>query len=307
MTTPSSQTIRKAVQAALAEDLGQGDATTAALFPKPVPARGTIVAHEAMTVAGVAAARQTFLAVDRLVKVVRTVRDGLTIERESPVLIVEGDARSLLMAERVSLNFLQHLSGIATLTGRFCQAVRGYRVKILDTRKTTPGLRALEKWAVRLGGGRNHRHSLSDGILIKDNHLALTGQSVQQALSTKAFGRTLHLLEGTSSTNTVAMTLGQEGASHGTVVVAETQTAGRGRSGRQWYSPPGKNLYCSVVLRSMPSPDQLAIWLSWIPLIAGLAAVRAVQTTAALHPSVKWPNDILIGTRKLGGTVCEST
>ena len=122
---------------------------------------------------------------------------------------------------------------------------------------------------------------------------ALTAQSVQQALSTKAFGRTLHLLEGTSSTNTVAMTLGQEGASHGTVVVAETQTAGRGRSGRQWYSPPGKNLYCSVVLRSMPSPDQLALWLSWIPLIAGLAAVRAVQTTAALHPSVKWPNDIL--------------
>lgn len=136
---------------------------------------------------------------------------------------------------------------------------------------------------------------------------ALTAQSVQQALSTKAFGRTLHLLEGTSSTNTVAMTLGQEGASHGTVVVAETQTAGRGRSGRQWYSPPGKNLYCSVVLRSMPSPDQLALWLSWIPLIAGLAAVRAVQTTAALHPSVKWPNDILVGTRKLGGTLCEST
>jgi len=136
---------------------------------------------------------------------------------------------------------------------------------------------------------------------------ALTAQSVQQALSTKAFGRTLHMLEGTSSTNTVAMTLGQEGASHGTVVVAETQTAGRGRSGRQWYSPPGKNLYCSVVLRSMPSPDQLALWLSWIPLIAGLAAVRAVQTTAALHPSVKWPNDILVGTRKLGGTLCEST
>jgi len=201
MTTPSSQTIRKAVQAALAEDLGQGDATTAALFPKPVPARGTIVAHEAMTVAGVAAARQTFLAVDRSVKVVRTVRDGLTIERESPVLIVEGDARSLLMAERVSLNFLQHLSGIATLTARFCQAVRGYRVKILDTRKTTPGLRALEKWAVRLGGGRNHRHSLSDGILIKDNHLALAGHDVASACR-----------------------LAREGAAHGLKIEVEAQT-----------------------------------------------------------------------------------
>ena len=201
MTTPSSQTIRKAVQAALAEDLGQGDATTAALFPKPVPARGTIVAHEAMTVAGVAAARQTFLALDRSVKVVRTVRDGLTIERESPVLIVEGDARSLLMAERVSLNFLQHLSGIATLTARFCQAVRGYRVKILDTRKTTPGLRALEKWAVRLGGGRNHRHSLSDGILIKDNHLALAGHDVASACR-----------------------LAREGAAHGLKIEVEAQT-----------------------------------------------------------------------------------
>ena len=201
MTTPSSQTIRKAVQAALAEDLGQGDATTAALFPKPVPARGTIVAHEAMTVAGVAAARQTFLAVDRLVKVVRTVRDGLTIEGESPVLIVEGDARSLLMAERVSLNFLQHLSGIATLTARFCQAVRGYRVKILDTRKTTPGLRALEKWAVRLGGGRNHRHSLSDGILIKENHLALAGHDVASACR-----------------------LAREGAAHGLKIEVEAQT-----------------------------------------------------------------------------------
>ncbi|TLY39499.1 MAG: carboxylating nicotinate-nucleotide diphosphorylase [Nitrospirae bacterium] len=201
MTTPSSQTIRKAVQAALAEDLGQGDATTAALFPKPVPARGTIVAHEAMTVAGVAAARQTFLAVDRSVKVVRTVRDGLTIERESPVLIVEGDARSLLMAERVSLNFLQHLSGIATLTARFCQAVRGYRVKILDTRKTTPGLRALEKWAVRLGGGRNHRHSLSDGILIKENHLALAGHDVASACR-----------------------LAREGATHGLKIEVEAQT-----------------------------------------------------------------------------------
>jgi len=201
MTTPSSQTIRKAVQAALAEDLGQGDATTAALFPKPVPARGTIVAHEPMTVAGVAAARQTFLALDRSVKVVRTVRDGLTIERESPVLIVEGDARSLLMAERVSLNFLQHLSGIATLTARFCQAVRGYRVKILDTRKTTPGLRALEKWAVRLGGGRNHRHSLSDGILIKDNHLALAGHDVASACR-----------------------LAREGAAHGLKIEVEAQT-----------------------------------------------------------------------------------
>ena len=96
-------------------------------------------------------------------------------------MVIEGNARSLLMAERVALNFLQHLSGIATLTARFCKAVRGRRVKILDTRKTTPGLRALEKWAVVLGGGHNHRHSLGDGVLIKDNHLELAGHDVASA------------------------------------------------------------------------------------------------------------------------------
>lgn len=181
MTTPPSQAIRRAVRAALAEDLGQGDATTATLFPGPVLARATVVAHEAMIVAGVAAAREAFLSLDHLVKVVRAERDGAKIEKERPVLILVGDARSLLMAERVALNFLQRLSGIATLTGRFRDAVRGSRVKILDTRKTTPGLRALEKWAVRLGGGSNHRHSLGDGILIKDNHLALSGHDVARA------------------------------------------------------------------------------------------------------------------------------
>ena len=92
---------------------------------------------------------------------------------------IEGDGRSILKAERVALNFLQHLSGIATLTHRFCDAVRGYPVTILDTRKTIPGLRALQKWAVLLGGGTNHRHSLSDGILIKDNHLALLAEQLR--------------------------------------------------------------------------------------------------------------------------------
>lgn len=136
---------------------------------------------------------------------------------------------------------------------------------------------------------------------------ALTVRSVQQVLSTKTFGRTLHLLEETPSTNTVAMRLGQEGAAQGTVVVAETQSAGRGRAGREWYSPPGKNLYCSVLIRTMPPPDQTIVWLGWLPLIAGLATANLVQAAAAHQPSVKWPNDILVGTRKLGGVLCEST
>jgi nicotinate-nucleotide pyrophosphorylase (carboxylating) len=157
----------------LAEDLSLGDVTTAALFPEPVRGRGTIIAHHPMTVAGIAVARQVFTQVDPSLKVVRSVRDGAAVRANAPVLVVQGDARSLLMAERVALNFLQRLSGIATLTARFRDSVRGYRTRILDTRKTTPGLRALEKWAVRIGGGWNHRQSLGDGILIKDNHLAL--------------------------------------------------------------------------------------------------------------------------------------
>lgn len=181
MTPAPSREIRAAVKTALAEDVGHGDVTTLALFPKPIRARGTIVAHQSITIAGIAAAKQTFHAVDASLKIVRAVKDGTRVKHDRPVIIVEGDARSLLMAERVALNFLQRLSGIATLTARFCKVVRGRRVKILDTRKTTPGFRTLEKWAVTLGGGHNHRHSLGDGVLIKDNHLELIGHDVASA------------------------------------------------------------------------------------------------------------------------------
>jgi nicotinate-nucleotide pyrophosphorylase (carboxylating) len=170
---PSPAQFLPIIRAALAEDLTLGDATTASVLPAPVRARGIITAHQPMTVAGVAVARLVFAEVDRTVRVVRAVDDGAAVEPGSHVMVLEGDARSLLMAERVALNFLQRLSGIATLTARFCDSVRGYRTRILDTRKTAPGLRVLEKWAVRLGGGVNHRHSLGDGILIKDNHLSV--------------------------------------------------------------------------------------------------------------------------------------
>ena len=181
MTPDLSSHIQTAVRRALAEDLRDGDVTTRALFERAAPARATIVAKQPMTVAGVAVARAVFAAVDRSLKVPKAVADGAAVKRPRTILVIEGDGRSLLMAERVALNFLQRLSGIATLTAAFCKAVRGYRVKILDTRKTTPGLRVLEKWAVVLGGGHNHRHSLGDGILIKDNHLALAGGQVTAA------------------------------------------------------------------------------------------------------------------------------
>lgn len=167
--------IRRAVRAGLEEDLEGGDATTAALFPNAVPASANIVAQQPVVVAGMAAAVQSFLTVDPALTLTVVKHDGERADNGDAILRIEGDGRSILMAERVALNFLQHLSGIATLTDQFVQAVRGYPVEILDTRKTLPGWRALQKWAVRLGGGTNHRFSLGDAILIKDNHLALLG------------------------------------------------------------------------------------------------------------------------------------
>ena len=161
---PSLQTIRKAVQLALAEDLAHGDVTTSALFPLSIQARAAILAHQPMTVAGVAVAREVFLAVDPSLRIVKSINDGATVKPGTEVIVVRGDVRSLL---------IQQLSSIATLTAKFCAAIRHTETAILDTRKTTPGLRALEKWAVHLGGGRNHRFSLGDGVLIKDNHLAV--------------------------------------------------------------------------------------------------------------------------------------
>ncbi len=165
--------VQDIVRAALEEDLALGDVTTATLFPDPTPARGVIAAQEPLVVAGVAVADVVFRHLDPSVTVLPKLHDGQRGEAGSVILHVEGDARSILMGERVALNFLQHLSGIATYTARFCEILRAYPTRVLDTRKTTPGLRALEKWAVRLGGGFNHRQALGDGILIKDNHLAL--------------------------------------------------------------------------------------------------------------------------------------
>ena len=165
--------IRRAVQAGIQEDLSGGDVTTSALFPARTPASARIIAQQRLVVAGMAAVVQTFLIVDPSLRLSVVKRDGSEAKAGDVLLAMDGDGRSILMAERVALNFLQHLSGIATLTRQFCEAVRGRTVRIMDTRKTFPGWRSLQKWAVALGGGTNHRFSLSDGILIKDNHLAL--------------------------------------------------------------------------------------------------------------------------------------
>lgn len=135
----------------------------------------------------------------------------------------------------------------------------------------------------------------------------MTSSALAAALSTTTLGRSLHILEETSSTNSVASALAQNGAADGTVVFAERQTAGRGRLGRQWYSPPGKNLYASVLLRRTPVSEHAAQWLNWVPLLSALAVGRAIQVMTGLQPSLKWPNDILLGERKVGGLLCESS
>jgi nicotinate-nucleotide pyrophosphorylase (carboxylating) len=180
---PSPHLIRDLVARALAEDLSSGDVTTQSLFDAPVSAVGTILAEEpeGLVAAGLVVAVEVFAQVDPALECTPLLVDGDRAACGTPVLTVHGDGRSILKGERVALNFLQRLSGIATLTATFCEAVKGARTQIADTRKTTPGLRGLEKWAVTLGGGRNHRQSLADGILIKDNHLALAGGDVARA------------------------------------------------------------------------------------------------------------------------------
>lgn len=164
--------VEQLIDQALAEDLGQGDVTTEALIPKAQQGRASIVAKARGILAGVEVAKQVFLKADPELKLAILIEDGAEVKPGDIVTKIEGRVASILKAERIALNFLQRLSGIASETGHYVQAVKGLPVQITDTRKTTPGLRTLEKYAVRVGGGKNHRMHLGDSILIKDNHLA---------------------------------------------------------------------------------------------------------------------------------------
>jgi nicotinate-nucleotide pyrophosphorylase (carboxylating) len=165
---------REVVRRALAEDLGWGDLTTEATIEGDALARGTILAKSPCVIAGLDIAEEAFRQLDPLVRVERARRDGDWCEQGVTVAVIEGRAAPLLTAERTALNFLQRLSGIATVTRRFVEAAAD-RIVILDTRKTVPTLRLLDKYAVRAGGGRNHRMALDDGVLIKDNHIRVAG------------------------------------------------------------------------------------------------------------------------------------
>lgn len=173
--------LRTVVEQALQEDMPFGDVTTDAIVPADAHGQANIIAKADGVICGLTVAQRVFEALDEKVKFDRLVNDGDEMTVGTVIAEVRGSLRGLLMGERTALNFLQRLSGIATLTRKFVERVAPYGVRIADTRKTTPNLRALEKYAVRCGGGVNHRFSLSDGVLIKDNHIRAAG-SITEAV-----------------------------------------------------------------------------------------------------------------------------
>jgi nicotinate-nucleotide pyrophosphorylase (carboxylating) len=170
-----SQEIDELVRRGLAEDIGSGDATTTAIVPQGTPAKAHIIARQPLVCAGLAIAELIFRALDREIRIGCLHEDGSFAESGAELIEIAGEAQAMLTGERTALNFLAHLCGIATLTRRFVEQLAGTQARIRDTRKTTPGLRALEKYAVQCGGGTNHRFGLYDAVLIKENHIAIAG------------------------------------------------------------------------------------------------------------------------------------
>lgn len=178
---PALETLDSLVNLALAEDIGMGDITTQNTLPAQATFTGDFLVKEAGVIAGLAVARRVFARLDPGVTFQELIPDGTRVKPGDIAVTVSGSGRALLSGERVALNFMQRMSGIATATRRYVDAVAGTSAVILDTRKTAPGLRLLDKWAVRLGGGQNHRTGLYDMALIKDNHIAAVG-SISEAV-----------------------------------------------------------------------------------------------------------------------------
>lgn len=180
------QSVDSLLNLAFAEDIGVGDITTESTVSSSIKGIGSIIAKSSGIIAGLPVAEQTFKKSDSELFFHTYVEDGDKVNVGDNIAEVEGSAKSILIGERIALNFLQRLSGVATLTSKFVAAVANYDVKIVDTRKTTPGWRALQKYAVRVGGGHNHRFGLYDGVLIKDNHIVAAGgirNAIQRARS----------------------------------------------------------------------------------------------------------------------------
>ena len=176
-----SEYVQRSVQTALEEDIGAGDATVLATIPARATGKARIIARAGLVCAGLPMAEKVFRALDPEMKMEQRVHDGESVNKGKVLLHLHGKARAILTGERTALNFLGRLCGIATMVHHFVENIQGTRAKIRDTRKTTPGLRLLEKYAVKKGGGTNHRIGLYDAILLKENHIALAG-GVKQAL-----------------------------------------------------------------------------------------------------------------------------
>lgn len=190
-----SEYVQRLVKMALEEDIGAGDATVLATIPARATGQARILAREDLVCAGLPMAERVFRALDADMGIELRVRDGEFVQTGAVLLHLEGKARAILTGERTALNFLGRLCGIATMVHRFAEQIHGTRARIRDTRKTTPGLRLLEKYAVKTGGGTNHRIGLYDAILLKENHIALAG-GVKQALDQAHSYAALHAKPG---------------------------------------------------------------------------------------------------------------
>jgi len=190
---------KQIIKQALEEDIGKGDITTSLAIPASLRARGVIIAKEGGVLCGVSLARYIFKQVDQRIIFKSFKKDGDIFKKGDKIAVIRGKAKSILTAERVVLNFLSLLSGISTVTRKFVDKVSNTKTKVMDTRKTTPNLRDLEKYAVRIGGGRNHRSSLSEGIMVKDNHLRAGGYVTEGKLNKDKIGALIvHLRKQTS-------------------------------------------------------------------------------------------------------------
>jgi len=179
--------IDRIIDTALAEDIHTGDITTLAMLPKARRMRARLIAKEPLVLAGLAVAERVFAKLDPTACFSASFADGDRLEPGQVIARIEGDASALLQGERVSLNLLQRMSGIATQTAAYVKELEGTSARVVDTRKTTPGLRVLEKYAVRVGGGTNHRTGLYDGVLIKENHIAAAGGIAEAVRRARAY------------------------------------------------------------------------------------------------------------------------
>ncbi len=194
--------VNKLIAASLNEDVGTGDITTTSCVAADAVSKGHFIAKESGVLCGLELLSKVFAALDERVRVTPRLKDGDSVESGDVIAEIKGPARAILTGERTALNFIRHLSGVATQTNAAVKSVMGTNTQIVDTRKTTPGLRVLEKYAVRCGGGKNHRFGLSDGILIKDNHIVAAG-GIKEAVS-KARQDAPHTLKIEVETETLA-------------------------------------------------------------------------------------------------------